>query len=420
MLENQEIESLMKDVVRYERTIGDLIERNEHLSSEVSRLNAIQLVAIDNKQNSIGSDLTSLATILFRMNEQQGRQFDNIYNLLAEIIANPVLSKSTIRDLVEAKHHSSLFSETITRIVTGQAVETLSKINVQITETTKVRALRGKLIFDQTSDDKSRAQAVLQENTDNGVHSLIFPVLETSATGFRGLRLEIKPQTTRSVRIRIRQIDAPENISEVNIDLHSLKYAHFNSVYDLGKRDIVIRSLAGGWIQVLLEASLSLGAGPVEIELIALNSVNAKSSQRIGTGRNAFGVRSLQVLMSSGLNQRQNITGAANDYIESSQQVDSKIVHEISMPAVEKVRSAKRHEYLQSGAYKSLTKFRNCHAGKRAFIIGNGPSINGQDLTLLKDEITFATNWFINHPNFSAINPDYYCVSSHEMFGGWG
>lgn len=34
---------------------------------------------------------------------------------------------------------------------------------------------------------------------------------------------------------------------------------------------------------------------------------------------------------------------------------------------------------------------------KRAFILGNGPSINQQDLTLLRDETTFVANWFINH-----------------------
>lgn len=34
-------------------------------------------------------------------------------------------------------------------------------------------------------------------------------------------------------------------------------------------------------------------------------------------------------------------------------------------------------------------RFRNLHAGRRAFVVANGPSINNQDLGLLKKELTF-------------------------------
>jgi hypothetical protein len=39
-----------------------------------------------------------------------------------------------------------------------------------------------------------------------------------------------------------------------------------------------------------------------------------------------------------------------------------------------------------------LKTFENRHAGKRAFIIGNGPSLKEMDLRLLKNEITFGLN----------------------------
>lgn len=39
-----------------------------------------------------------------------------------------------------------------------------------------------------------------------------------------------------------------------------------------------------------------------------------------------------------------------------------------------------------------LQKFQNCHTGKRAFIIGNGPSLKGMHLSPLKNEITFGLN----------------------------
>ena len=52
----------------------------------------------------------------------------------------------------------------------------------------------------------------------------------------------------------------------------------------------------------------------------------------------------------------------------------------------------------------------------RCFIIGNGPSIKKQDLTLLNNEVTFVTNWFVLHEEFEAINPTFYCLASGHMF----
>jgi hypothetical protein len=39
-----------------------------------------------------------------------------------------------------------------------------------------------------------------------------------------------------------------------------------------------------------------------------------------------------------------------------------------------------------------LTELKDCHAGKRCFIIGNGPSLKQTDLTKLRDEYTFGMN----------------------------
>lgn len=41
---------------------------------------------------------------------------------------------------------------------------------------------------------------------------------------------------------------------------------------------------------------------------------------------------------------------------------------------------------------RRLAAFKDVHTGKRAFIIGNGPSLKQTDLTRLKDEITFGMN----------------------------
>lgn len=66
---------------------------------------------------------------------------------------------------------------------------------------------------------------------------------------------------------------------------------------------------------------------------------------------------------------------------------------------------------------RRLKKFKNLHQGvKRCFVIGNGPSIKQQDLTLLKEEYTFATNWFILHDDFKEINLNYLCISNPKFW----
>lgn len=59
---------------------------------------------------------------------------------------------------------------------------------------------------------------------------------------------------------------------------------------------------------------------------------------------------------------------------------------------------------------KKLSSFDNKHKGQRAFIIGNGPSLNKCDLTLLKDEITFGVNAIYLNFDKMGFNPTYYVV----------
>ena len=56
------------------------------------------------------------------------------------------------------------------------------------------------------------------------------------------------------------------------------------------------------------------------------------------------------------------------------------------------------------------------HRGQRCFIIGNGPSILRQDLTLLREEVTFVTNHFLQHPQLREILPSYFCASDPRLF----
>lgn len=59
---------------------------------------------------------------------------------------------------------------------------------------------------------------------------------------------------------------------------------------------------------------------------------------------------------------------------------------------------------------RRLLEYRDRHKGKRAFIIGNGPSLNKCDLKLLKKEATFGVNSiFLNYENMG-FHPTYYVV----------
>ena len=62
--------------------------------------------------------------------------------------------------------------------------------------------------------------------------------------------------------------------------------------------------------------------------------------------------------------------------------------------------------------------FKDCRKGKRCFIIGNGPSLASQDLTCLKDEITFVMNAFFKHPVVHHWQPTYYFIADPLFFDG--
>ena len=57
---------------------------------------------------------------------------------------------------------------------------------------------------------------------------------------------------------------------------------------------------------------------------------------------------------------------------------------------------------------KRIQSFKNKHLGQRCFIIGNGPSLNKTDLTLIQDEYTFGLNRiYLNFEKMRYV-PTYY------------
>lgn len=69
---------------------------------------------------------------------------------------------------------------------------------------------------------------------------------------------------------------------------------------------------------------------------------------------------------------------------------------------------------------KALQKVRNAHAGRRCFIIGNGPSLNAADLEKLKEngEITFAFNRIYHIFDQTSWRPTYYVSQDQKMLAG--
>lgn len=58
-----------------------------------------------------------------------------------------------------------------------------------------------------------------------------------------------------------------------------------------------------------------------------------------------------------------------------------------------------------------LERLKNSHKGERCFLIGNGPSLTGEDLHLLKDEYTFGTNMVYKIFDQTDWRPSFHCVS---------
>lgn len=56
-------------------------------------------------------------------------------------------------------------------------------------------------------------------------------------------------------------------------------------------------------------------------------------------------------------------------------------------------------------------ELKNIHVDKRCFILGTGPSIQEQDLTLLKNEIVIGVSGLFNHKDIDTIQPNYYVLA---------
>lgn len=76
--------------------------------------------------------------------------------------------------------------------------------------------------------------------------------------------------------------------------------------------------------------------------------------------------------------------------------------------------------HFNAGQNRSILKINqeleNICQGKRCFILGNGPSLNLYDLSLLKSEYVFCTNEFVRFKEIESVQPDYYVMADPVFF----
>lgn len=64
---------------------------------------------------------------------------------------------------------------------------------------------------------------------------------------------------------------------------------------------------------------------------------------------------------------------------------------------------------------KKLNELKNKYKGERCFIIGNGPSLNEMDVTLLQHEYAFGVNSFYYKTNETGYKPYFFCVEDTDV-----
>lgn len=69
-------------------------------------------------------------------------------------------------------------------------------------------------------------------------------------------------------------------------------------------------------------------------------------------------------------------------------------------------------------SHKRMKRFKKMYQGKRCFVVGNGPSLNEQDLDLIKDEYSFGVNSIYKIFNRTVWRPTFYCVQDYAVFEG--
>jgi len=95
---------------------------------------------------------------------------------------------------------------------------------------------------------------------------------------------------------------------------------------------------------------------------------------------------------------------------------ESKDIRDVLLPTFKDFSYPKRELYdVPEADIGQLEKFRNAFLGKRCFIIGNGPSLNKHDLSLLENEYSFGVNSFYYKTKETGFRPTFYVVEDTSV-----
>lgn len=461
MSDDEQVRSALRDIVDYERQIGQLLNKINTYSATIDGQNK-HIQELEKKCAKLYDG--DLFSFFIRNAEQQQRQIDRVNELLVRLLGNKETEPASPRAekvekpakdkagkapaaekkpetapevipvtkepskpakapaaLDQAAAHLDQAAQAIGRAAAAQVKPSkvepgLRTINVDIADAAQFHPSRAvtETIVDA---DKSNATVLRVRDTEgHGLHGVTIPAGSVSASALRSVTLVLKDDGARYVRIRVRQKGSGSNNAVCSVDLRDGSVCNVASTRAEASGDAQVRRLANRWFEVAFSAPLQPSAETVELQIITLPKFNANSSLKAGVAGKGFLIRGVSLATAD----EPIATAEEKPPVAKQARVPAKaVVATTKAQREEERRQQNRKAYLESGAYDRIAALAGLHAGRRAFIIGNGPSINGQDLTLLRNEITFVTNWFVNHPRFTEINPAYYCVSSHEMFGGW-
>jgi len=86
------------------------------------------------------------------------------------------------------------------------------------------------------------------------------------------------------------------------------------------------------------------------------------------------------------------------------------VPHRLWLKAAEWKRAGSAAPDPASPLIAANARLAGIHRGERCFILGNGPSVNCQDLRPLKHQTVISVSSGYHHPRFLEIDPQYHCV----------
>lgn len=403
------LDSAFRDIVEGERRLGEvlatLVRRDQSVRALTSEVGALkkELLAV---QRKLPTDLDKRIRALAA---EHALRLTELYAMAGK----PALLGAAAR----ARRIAEGEALALARLLLGLGVGDYRKVTLRaplaIDEATPLRAT---LSIDRS--DGAAATLHLRETAEQGVHSAIIRCAAVTTLDLHRVSLDLRPEGTPCVRIRLRSAADHRNKADCLVDLTAAKAEPVLHGVKTAQAWASVRALAGGWLGVEIATPLRPDGAQVELEVISLPQ-SAGSSRHAGDPARGFAMRRSS-LWRVALETKATASAPEPQPAVRSAAAPSEDASDASRRLRDQRRRAElRASYLASGAYRRVAAMRNQHADRRAFIIGNGPSLKQHDLRKLRGEITFVTNWFVNHPDYDQISPSYYCVSSHEMFGGW-